>query len=148
MGSTERIIQYLDYKGITKYKFCKDLGFSNKFLDNSSNMGTDKACKILHHFPEINAEWFITGSGSMLKNDADNNENSIEKLDLRTEVFRLSTANSQLAETNELLRFKIGVLEERLSGSEYNRPDSTVYESVDEPQPELMKKTKKDDVKK
>ncbi len=67
MGSTERMKEYLDYKGITKYKFCNDLGFSNKFLDNSSNMGTDKACKILHYYPEVNSEWLLTGNGPMLK---------------------------------------------------------------------------------
>lgn len=69
MGSTDRMREYLDYKGITKYKFCNDLGFSNKFLDNSSNMGTDKACKILHHYPEINSEWLLTGNGPMIKED-------------------------------------------------------------------------------
>lgn len=72
MGSTERMREYLDYKGISKYKFCNDLGFSNKFLDNSSNMGTDKACKILHYYPEINSEWLLTGNGSMLKDDNTN----------------------------------------------------------------------------
>ncbi|KAF2342868.1 helix-turn-helix transcriptional regulator [Flavobacterium tistrianum] len=61
--------EYLDYKGISKYKFCNDLGFSNKFLDNSSNMGTDKACKILHYYPEINSEWLLTGNGPMIKED-------------------------------------------------------------------------------
>lgn len=68
MGATERIKEYIDFKGITKYQFNKNLGFSNKFLDNSSNMGTDKACKILHQFPDINPEWLLTGKGSMLKN--------------------------------------------------------------------------------
>ena len=72
MGSTERMREYLDYKGITKYKFCNDLGFSNKFLDNSSNMGTDKACKILHDYPEINSEWLLTGNGPMIKEDNTN----------------------------------------------------------------------------
>lgn len=67
MGATERVIQFIDFKGISKYKFCKDLGFSNKFLDNSSNMGTDKAGIILHYFPEINPEWLLTGEGEMLK---------------------------------------------------------------------------------
>ncbi|KRD58930.1 peptidase S24 [Flavobacterium sp. Root935] len=61
--------EYLDYKGISKYKFCNDLGFSNKFLDNSSNMGTDKACKILHYYPEINSEWLLTGNGPMIKEE-------------------------------------------------------------------------------
>lgn len=69
MGATERVIQYINYKGISKYKFNKELGFSNKFLDNSSNMGTDKACKILHHYPDINSEWLLTGEGEMLKKD-------------------------------------------------------------------------------
>ncbi len=67
MGATERVVEYLENKGISKYKFCKELGFSNKFLDNSSNMGTDKACKILHHFPDINPTWLLTGNGEMLK---------------------------------------------------------------------------------
>src|SRR5690606_29688925 len=67
MGATERVIQFIEYKGISKYKFCKDLGFSNKFLDNSSNMGTDKAGKILHYYPEINPEWLLTGNGDMLR---------------------------------------------------------------------------------
>jgi len=69
MGSTERVREYLDYKGITKYKFCNDLGFSNKFLDNSSNMGTDKACKILHYYPDLNSEWLLTGKGPMIKEE-------------------------------------------------------------------------------
>lgn len=67
MGSTDRIKEYIHYKGITKYKFCLDLGFSNKFLDNSNNMGTNKACKILHYYPDINAHWLLTGEGKMLR---------------------------------------------------------------------------------
>ncbi|MCP2027459.1 phage repressor protein C with HTH and peptisase S24 domain [Flavobacterium sp. HSC-32F16] len=92
MGSTERIREYLDYKGITKYKFCNDLGFSNKFLDNSSNMGTDKACKILHYYPEINSEWLLTGNGSMIKEDntniviMNNDRKTIDSLHMSQEI--------------------------------------------------------------
>ncbi|MCC9066369.1 S24 family peptidase [Flavobacterium piscisymbiosum] len=92
MGSTERMREYLDYKGITKYKFCNDLGFSNKFLDNSSNMGTDKACKILHHYPEINSEWLLTGNGSMIKEDnaniviMNNDRKTIDSLHMSQEI--------------------------------------------------------------
>ena len=78
MGTTERVIQFIDYKGVSKYKFCKNLGFSNKFLDNSSNMGTDKASKILHYYPEINPEWLLTGKGSMLKKNNQVNESPEE----------------------------------------------------------------------
>ncbi|WP_347049394.1 S24 family peptidase [Flavobacterium olei] len=92
MGSTERIKEYIDYMGISKYKFCNDLGFSNKFLDNSSNMGTDKACKILHHFPDINSEWLLTGNGSMLKENKtdivimNNDRKTIDSLHLSQEI--------------------------------------------------------------
>ena len=92
MGSTERVREYLDYKGITKYKFCNDLGFSNKFLDNSSNMGTDKACKILHHYPEINSEWLLTGNGPMIKEEntsvmiINNDRKTVDSIHMRQEI--------------------------------------------------------------
>jgi phage repressor protein C with HTH and peptisase S24 domain len=91
MGSTERMREYLDYKGITKYKFCNDLGFSNKFLDNSSNMGTDKACKILHQYPEINSEWLLTGNGSMIKENTNivvmnNDRKTLDSVHLNQEI--------------------------------------------------------------
>ncbi|WP_264551915.1 helix-turn-helix transcriptional regulator [Flavobacterium sp. N2038] len=92
MGSTERVREYLDYKGITKYKFCNDLGFSNKFLDNSSNMGTDKACKILHYYPDLNSEWLLTGNGSMIKEEntslviMDNDRKTVDSLHASQEI--------------------------------------------------------------
>ncbi|WP_099720322.1 S24 family peptidase [Flavobacterium sp. 2] len=84
--------EYLDYKGISKYKFCNDLGFSNKFLDNSSNMGTDKACKILHHYPEISSEWLLTGKGSMIKEDSasvmimNNDRKTVDSIHVNQEI--------------------------------------------------------------
>lgn len=77
MGATERVKEYIDFKGITKYKFCQELGFSNKFLDNSSNMGTDKACKILRYYPDINPEWLLTGNGEMLKSQQANTNEQV-----------------------------------------------------------------------
>lgn len=67
MGATDRMRLYLEYKNVSKYSFYKTTGFSNKFLDNSSNMGTDKAEIILRYYPDINPEWLLTGSGEMLK---------------------------------------------------------------------------------
>ncbi len=92
MGSTERVREYIDYKGITKYKFCNDLGFSNKFLDNSSNMGTDKACKILHHYPDLNSEWLLTGNGPMIKEEntslviINNDRKTVDSLHVSQEI--------------------------------------------------------------
>ena len=61
--------EYLEIKGISKYAFYKKTGFSNKFLDNSSNMGTDRAGIILRHYPDISPEWLLTGKGPMLRSE-------------------------------------------------------------------------------
>jgi len=82
MGATDRVREYLDNKGVSKYSFYKKTGLSNKFLDNSSNMGTDKAEIILRYYPEINLEWLITGKGSMLKEEQAPIENKANAYDL------------------------------------------------------------------
>ena len=64
---TDRILKVLEIKGITKYKFHKDLGLSNGFLDKSREIGTDKYANILEYFSDINSEWLLTGKGEMLK---------------------------------------------------------------------------------
>ncbi|MFT5669075.1 MAG: hypothetical protein ACI9DK_003286 [Vicingaceae bacterium] len=79
MGATERVKEYLEYKGITKYKFYQKTGLSNKFLDNSSNMGTNKAEIILRHYPDINSIWLLTGSGEMLLNSDEKPVSGVEK---------------------------------------------------------------------
>ena len=65
----ERIIKYLDYKGITKYKFYKDTGLSNGFLDKEGAIGSDKCEKISYQYSDLSLEWLITGTGEMIKNE-------------------------------------------------------------------------------
>lgn len=66
MSIQERIIQVIDIKGITAYRFCKDLGLSLGYLDKRGAIGTDKYLKIIEYFPEISPEWLLTGKGEML----------------------------------------------------------------------------------
>ncbi len=68
-GATDRVREYLESRGITKYAFYKATGFSNKFLDNSSNMGTDRAEIILRHYSDISPEWLVMGTGPMLRGE-------------------------------------------------------------------------------
>jgi len=117
MGATERVKEFIDYKGITRYRFCQMLGFSNKFLDNSSNMGTDKAGKILRYFPDLNPEWLLSGNGNMLKLDMLNEAPAVYT---KTENDDLEEVNyKELAEarkeTIESLRKLIVYLEAQLA---------------------------------
>lgn len=113
MGASDRVKQYIDYKGISKYKFCKDLGFSNKFLDNSSNMGTDKACKILHHYPEVNAQWLLTGEGEMLKSGSSGGGNE----EVLAENARLKERVKSLEEMKQLQQELITSLKQQLGNA-------------------------------
>lgn len=63
----DRIIEYLEYKGISKYKFYKETGLSNGFLDKKGSIGADKCEIIYSHYPDLNLEWLITGKGEKLK---------------------------------------------------------------------------------
>ncbi len=61
-----RIIKYIEYKGISKYKFYQITGLSNGFLDKEGAIGSDKCEIIIYHFPEIDARWLLTGTGNMI----------------------------------------------------------------------------------
>lgn len=67
----QRIKEFIDWKGIAVSAFEKSLGMSNasfgKSLKNGGAIGSDKLEKILIFYPEINAEWLLTGRGEMTK---------------------------------------------------------------------------------
>lgn len=82
----KRIIQFIDYKGISKYKFYKKTGLSNGFLDKKGTIGADKCEIIYSYYPEIDLEWLLTGKGEMLKNNQLVNEPSEEYLPFKKGV--------------------------------------------------------------
>lgn len=69
MTDKEKILQYLDSKGISKNKFYLKTGLSVGFLDSGSSLGVDKLRLIHDNYHDFNIEWLITGKGSMLKED-------------------------------------------------------------------------------
>ncbi len=70
MGVVQRLQQFIDIKGISKYRFYQESGLSNGFLDKGENIGSDKCEKIIYTYPEINIDWLLTGRGSMLKSES------------------------------------------------------------------------------
>lgn len=63
----------IDLKGITKYKFCADLGVSKGFLDKPREITTDRYANILEYFPDINENWLLKGDGEIFKPEANDN---------------------------------------------------------------------------
>lgn len=85
----KRILQIIDYKAISKTKFYKETGLSNGFLDKVKDIGVSKLELILRTYPEIDAEWLISGKGNMLKTDSEINsqEETLKSL-INTQYFK------------------------------------------------------------
>jgi hypothetical protein len=67
--SKERLLQYLEYKGIDKSSFYKETGLKRGLLDADKMKGalTDVfIAKIIARY-DINLRWLITGQGEMIE---------------------------------------------------------------------------------
>lgn len=65
----ERILQYIEYKGIQKKIFCENTGISYANMKGkslSSEIGGAQIVEILSLYDEISAEWLLRGTGPML----------------------------------------------------------------------------------
>lgn len=63
----ERILQFIEFKGINKRTFYIETGISNGVLDKKSGLSMDTIEKFYSKYPEINPEWLLTGKDEMLK---------------------------------------------------------------------------------
>src|SRR5690606_24512033 len=81
--SLKRIKEYIDFKGIRISTFEKSIGISNGSfggqLKKNKTIGVDKLESILKFYPDLNAEWVLTGKGMMLK-DTESYEHTIDSL--------------------------------------------------------------------
>lgn len=67
----ERILQFVEYKGISKQLFFKETGLKRGFLDADklkSSIPDTFIANIVATYPELNLEWLITGEGDMFRN--------------------------------------------------------------------------------
>ena len=68
MGIIDRIRQYLDFKGISDYRFEKELSLSKGYINEAKNPTSDVLMKICGIYTDISPEWLVTGKGEMIKN--------------------------------------------------------------------------------
>jgi SOS-response transcriptional repressor LexA len=66
MNIKERVTNYLETKGLSKYEFYKRTGLSNGFLDKGHSIGSDKCAIICEKFPDLSLEWLIKEGGEMI----------------------------------------------------------------------------------
>ena len=71
----DRLICFIEYKGLSKNKFEKICGMSTRYVSNiSKSIQPEMVKKISLNFPELNTGWLLTGEGDMLKTEPEKNE--------------------------------------------------------------------------
>ena len=121
----ERILQFIEYKRLSKNKFYKETGLSNGILDKQGGISSDSLEKIYCVYPEINLDWLLTGKGEMFKKEglvqqAHNNISSTinqhQTIHAPEDYETLKQENKRLTQENSGLKDKIiQLMEEKMS---------------------------------
>jgi len=64
----QNILKYLDFIGITPYKFYQQTSITRGVLTQNNGMSEENTTRFLDYFPDVSPEWLLTGKGDMLKN--------------------------------------------------------------------------------
>lgn len=63
-----RLVEFLDYKGLDKSVFERMCGLANGFVDKTnSRMRRSSLNMISAQFPELNTDWLLSGEGDMIQ---------------------------------------------------------------------------------
>jgi len=116
----QKILQYLDFKGVSKYKFYQETGITNGILSQSNGISEENLLRFLSVYKDISAEWLLTGNGSMLKTPTASEppcNTVVTPLEDGEKGSMLDTINTQ-AHIIKDLTAKIATLESRLGKNE------------------------------
>lgn len=118
----KRILQFIEYKGITKANFCELTGISYPNLNSKSlqsELGGSQITQISSVFNEISLDWLITGKGEMLRTQRDGQpecSGSATEIELLKEVIHnKDVIIEEMREKQQLLYEKIDFLKAELA---------------------------------
>lgn len=99
-----RILQFVDFKGLTRDKFFTPIGlgvqnFKGKALESA--LSADSMIKILSAYPEINPDWLMYGSGKMLKNPLPNTQFEVPNTQFQSQARNIFDEAEFIGYVNE-----------------------------------------------
>ena len=116
----QNILRYLDYKGVTQYRFYKENNVTRGILTQNNGITEDNLLKFVAFAQDISLEWLLTGNGSMLKTPTASEppcNTVVTPLEDGEKGSMLDTINTQ-AHIIKDLTAKIATLESRLGKNE------------------------------
>lgn len=63
----EKILQYLEYKGVSKYECYQKTGITNGIFSKKEGLSEENILRFLSYYADINLEWLFVGKGNMLR---------------------------------------------------------------------------------
>lgn len=67
-----RILQYLDFKGVSKYECYQKTGITNGVLSKKEGLSEDNLLRFISYYSDISPTWLLTGKGDMIENAGKN----------------------------------------------------------------------------
>ena len=113
----ERVVQILEYKGIAKENFYKKIGVTSaNFRGNAKKTPLNSFAieNILSEIPDLNAEWLLTGKGSMLKKEVVAGTNISQKVIGNDNITTGGSNNAILSTNNDKVIKELKTEVERL----------------------------------
>lgn len=65
----KNILKYLEYKGVTPYRFYKETSITRGILTQNNGITEENLLKFVAYAQDISLTWLLTGEGSMLRSD-------------------------------------------------------------------------------
>ncbi len=109
----QRILQYIDSKGITLYKCYKETGISKNILSQKNGISEENLIRFLTTYKDVSPIWIVLGEGNMLLEESTAESPEKKKKDVEKKIqevtpdFLLKRFEELVIENNELkLRLK------------------------------------------
>lgn len=74
MNVRDRIVEYLNFKGVTITKAEQELKWSKSSLLKSNNISSDRLGEFILFYKDVSSSWLLTGEGDMLREGGENEE--------------------------------------------------------------------------
>ncbi len=111
-----RLIQFIDYKDISKRNFCLKIPIEPSHLGKSnlkSSLSGDILSKILLIYPELSADWLITGRGEMLISEPKNADNAQHVHGNIAKEIKVSATHGNITTSDDTTKHLFAIIEEK-----------------------------------
>jgi hypothetical protein len=130
----QKILQYLDILGVSKYLFYQETGITRGVLNKEGGISEDNLTKFIAHYPEVSLLWLLTGEEPIVASNKTTVLISKDKSDYK------DLAEARLIAIDGL-QFKVDFLELKIKESASRTNEPTLYDVAAEPTTKLTRES-------